>query len=64
MYQPHTTDVTPDGLRRARNATRLRLRADDALAHRFLCHPDRECTDGCDDPPHPARLALYTTDVE
>lgn len=34
-------------LARERNAMRLKLWADDAFAHRWMCHPERECEDGC-----------------
>lgn len=64
MFQPYSTDWTCDGKRRARNAMRLRLWADDAFAHRWLCHVDRKCEDGCDVRPEPARLALYESEVE
>ena len=47
IFQPYTTDRTHDGLRRARNAMRLRLWNDDDFAHRWLCHSGVECKDGC-----------------
>lgn len=65
MFQPYTTDVTRDGLRRARNAMRLRLWADDSFAHRWLCHEGNgKCPDGCDTKADPRRLALYKSEVE
>lgn len=68
VYQPATTDCTPNGLLRARNAMRERLWADDAFAHRWLCHPEHECVDGCDGtmeaPRYMERLALYQSDME
>ena len=30
-----------------------------AFVHRWLCHPDRDCSDGCDTPADPERLAIY-----
>jgi len=63
-YQPHTTDATPEGQRRARNSMRQKLLADPAFAHRWCCHPERECEDGCDDAPDQARLALYQSNAE
>ena len=65
MFQPYTTDITRDGMRRARNAMRLRLWADDVYAHRWLCHQLSEpCPDGCDAAADPQRKALYESDLE
>lgn len=64
MHQPMTTDVTPEGLKRARNAMREKLKYDPAFAHRWLCHPERGCEDGCDTPADPSRVRLYQTDME
>lgn len=70
MHAPHTppNDGTAEGRKRARNTLRLRLWSDDALAHRWLCHPHRECYDGCagevEVPDYGNRLALYQTDIE
>jgi hypothetical protein len=33
--------------------------ADLGTVHRWLCHPDRECEDGCTGSADPERLALY-----
>lgn len=63
-YQPATTDVTPRGLKIARNAMRQRLWDDPIFAHRWLCHPERECKDGCDDAAIPSRWALYDSELE
>lgn len=64
MYQPATTDSSADGLMRARNAMRERLEADPCFAHRWLCHPERDCEDGCDERAHHDRLALYLSPME
>jgi hypothetical protein len=65
MYQPYTTDITPRGLMIARNAMRQYLDAADlGTVHQWLCHPDKECEDGCTESVDPARLALYQSDVE
>ena len=64
MYQPHTTDVTLRGWLVARNAMRIKLWDDPVFAHRWLCHPDRECDDGCDVRAIQARLELYTSELE
>ena len=64
MNQPHTTDVTPRGLKIARNAMRLKLWAEPFFAHRWLCHPERDCKDGCDDAANPDRLELYQSELE
>lgn len=64
MYQPATTDVTASGLKRARNAMRLKLWADDSFAHCWLCHPGEPCADGCDTPAIGERLALYQSELE
>lgn len=32
---------------------------DHVETHRFLCHPGRECEDGCDVPADPQQLAAY-----
>lgn len=64
IFQPSTTDNTPEGFLRARNSMRLRLWADDALAHQWLCHEGRECVGGCDNSAEPSRLALYESDCE
>jgi hypothetical protein len=39
VFQPYTTDVTIEGLKRARNSMRLKLWADPSWAHLWLCHP-------------------------
>ena len=68
VYQPFTTDASEDGMRRARNAMRERLWADNAFAHRWLCHPGHSCEDGCDGSAgtddFAARVALYQSDIE
>lgn len=70
MHAPHTppNDGTMEGRKRARNTLRLRLWSDDAFAHRWLCHPARDCRDGCagevEVPDHGNRIALYQTDIE
>lgn len=65
MFQPYTTDTTPNGMRIARNAMRQRLLSMPLnQAHEWLCHPGEPCEDGCDAQPIPARLALYESDVE
>lgn len=64
MIQPHTTDNTIEGRKRARNAMRLRLWANDVFAHKWLCHPERECEDGCDTAVIPERVELYQSDLE
>ena len=67
MFQPHTTDTTKDGLRRARNAMRLKLWNDDAFAHMWLVHhPHGEdtCPDGCDQQANPQRVELYQSELE
>jgi len=65
MHQPATTDTTADGLRRARNAMRLRL---DCMTlwqqHAWLCHPGEACEDGCDAQALPERLALIESEIE
>jgi len=67
MFQPATSDGTTRGLMIARNAMRVRLE-DLAFAHRWLCHPERACVDGCDGTmtatDYAARLALYYSDME
>jgi hypothetical protein len=47
-----------------RNAMRILLWGDPRFAHRWLCHPDRECPDGCDIAPLPFRFELYQSDLE
>jgi hypothetical protein len=64
MHQPFTTEVTTTGLRAARNSMRERLWADHRFAHRWLCHPEHECKDGCDESPNAARWALYASELE
>ncbi len=64
MYQPYTSDITPQGLKVARNAMRLKLWDDNVFAHRWLTHPDRECFDGCDEAAIPERLSLYMSNIE
>jgi hypothetical protein len=64
IYQPATTDTTTNGAMVARNAMRQRLTDDDAFAHRWLCHPESDCRDGCDVRPIPSRLALYESEIE
>ena len=64
MHQPATTDATTEELRRARNAMREKLWHDDAFAHRWMCHPERDCADGCSDRPDPGKLALYVSEME
>jgi len=50
----------------ARNSLRLRLWADPAFAHNWLCHHKRgeQCTDGCDAPADIQRVAFYVSDIE
>lgn len=57
LFQPATTDTTAEGARRARNAMRLRLWADDRFAARWLMSDGGET-------PDPARVALYQTEIE
>jgi len=67
LFQPTTTDVTPAGLMRARNSMRIMLWNDSSFAHRWLCHPARECEDGCEGgfaSHYDARLALYQSELE
>ena len=72
IFQPYTTDTTAKGLMVARNAKRLELwhRSEhggiegSAYVHRWLCHPERECEDGCDDAAKPDRVALYESPLE
>lgn len=64
MHTPYTVDTTPAGQVVSRNTMRLRLWADPVFAHRWMCHPDSECADGCDAAPIPARAALYQSEVE
>lgn len=64
MYQPATTGTTNRDQLVARNALRLKLWQDDAFAHRFLCHPNRECEDGCSATAHVSRVALYQSELE
>lgn len=64
MHQPYTTETTARGLLIARNSMRLKLWADDVFAHRWLCHPSRECKDGCDVKADSARLKLYESELE
>ncbi len=67
MFTP-PNDGTAEGAKRARNTLRLRLWGDDVFAHRWLCHPARECDDGCAGEPdvgdHGSRLALYQSEME
>lgn len=63
--QPYTTDQTTQGRLVAENALRLKLWADDAFAHRWLCHADGgECDGGatCSTPQN--RKAFYESDLE
>lgn len=64
IYQPHTTNTTLQGLKVARNSMRLKLWNDTDFAHKWLCHPDRDCFDGCDGGVIPERFALYKTELE
>lgn len=64
MYQPFTTDSTLEGQKTARNSMRLRLWNDPVFAHRWLCHPERDCKDGCDNRGIHSRVMLYTSDLE
>jgi hypothetical protein len=66
VHQPFTTDVTIEGLKRARNAMREKLWADPAFAHMFLVHDDgKKCPDGCDTRyVNHSRLELYQSELE
>lgn len=69
MYQPYTTDLTFQGLKVARNTMRLQLWSDNPFfgenfVHKWLCHPNEECKDGCEAPAIPERLALYQSELE
>jgi len=64
IHQPMTTDCTPAGLKRARNQMRIRLWDGSLDAHRWLCHPERECKDGCNDEPLPGKVELYQSELE
>lgn len=65
MFQPDTTDNTPMGRMKARNAMREYLWADSSRAHSFVCHNGEACPDGCGgENVSLARLALYATDIE
>lgn len=55
----YTTDTTPRGLEIANKNMANRLADDDVFAHRWLCHPEHECEDGCDVEAIPSRLELY-----
>ena len=35
------------------------LHGDPALEHRWLCHPERPCEDGCNAAPIPERQRVY-----
>lgn len=35
---------------------------DDEL-HRWLCHPERSCKDGCDDAAIPARMKIFDREL-
>jgi hypothetical protein len=59
-----STDTTNRGRKIARNSLRLQLWTDDVFAHRFLCHPDKPCQDGCDVTPKADRVALYQSELE
>lgn len=57
-------DTLPD-LIRERNSLRLKLWADDAFAHGWLCHADGStCPDGCDGAPKVSRLKIYISELE
>lgn len=68
FFQPTTTDTTLNGLIRARNAMRLKLWEDNSFAHKWLCHDDLVCPDGCAGeskaPNYNARVALYESAIE
>lgn len=48
----------------ARNAMREWLWADAEFAHRWLCHPERGCEDGCEASADPGRVELYNSELE
>lgn len=66
MYQPATTDTSMSGHRRARNAMRLMLWADDIFAHSWLVHDgnSKACPDGCNHAASAGRKALYQSEIE
>jgi hypothetical protein len=64
IYQPVTTDITIEGFKVARNSMRLKLWNDDIFAHKWLCHPNNDCKDGCDIKPIESRFNLYESEVE
>jgi hypothetical protein len=69
MFQPYTTDRTPDGMRRACNNLRAQLWADKNFAHAWLCHhwrdaPHDKCPDGCDLAALPERGEFYQSELE
>lgn len=47
---------------------RLKLWEDNAFAHKWLCHDDMVCPDGCEGysmaPNYNARVALYESAIE
>jgi len=55
---------TAEEARRARNGLREKLWADDQFAHRWMCHPNEHCADGCDVQPSAKRAAFYSTEIE
>lgn len=64
FFQPATTDLTLQGFKIARNNMRLNLWNDVDFAHKWLCHPGKECEDGCYSFPNPMKLALYESELE
>ena len=64
IYQPATSEITLEGMKIARNGMRLKLWNDDIFAHKFLCHPNSECQDGCEVAANPLKLNLYNSDLE
>jgi hypothetical protein len=65
IFQPYTTDTTPEGMKRARNNIRVMLKTwPDEDVHMWLCHPGKPCEDGCDVPAISERHKLYASEVE
>lgn len=64
MYQPRTTDVTIEGLKVSRNNMRLILWNEPEFAHKWLCHPNNNCEDGCNMKAIKNRLDLYESEIE
>lgn len=55
---------TRSDLIRERNNLRRMLWDDDVFAHRWMCHPNEHCKDGCDAAPSSRRLAFYKSEQE